>query len=92
MRKTALHFHTLFVAITLVVIMFSVSAAMGQSGRKAPKKVETPPAQIYVPPPTPVTEEKPKPKPDFTVKVVTEITSSASFIFPMPERMQTWFM
>lgn len=93
MRKTALRFHSdLSVAMMLAVIIFSAPAAMGQSGRKQPKKVESPSAPVYVPPPTPAAENKPKPKPDFAVKVVTEITSGASFIFPMPERMQTWFM
>lgn len=76
------------VSAVFAIIALAGVSSLAQSGRSIPKRPQT----VAVPTPEPTPLVRPKPKPDFNVKVVIEITHSVSFIFPMPERMQTWFM
>jgi len=72
--------------LVATVLIAAANAAMGQAGRHPPRRVEASPT----PAPEPTPQVKPPAKPQFSLKVVRDISLTVYMIFPFPERMQTW--
>lgn len=78
-----------FSLIVFVLALLIPVGAFGQSGRKLPKgspRVATPEPE----PEVVVTPTKPPPKPDFTIKFVSDIPLAGPQSFISPQRLHTW--
>lgn len=71
----------------LAVVLLGSTLISAQSGRRLPKG--SPPVASPTPREVPA-QPKPPPKPDFILKVYSNIEFDATFGFPKPERMHTW--
>jgi len=80
-------FQVLIVGAAIIILCGAVAA---QSGRRLPKG--SPPVATPTPAPTPetVAQTKVPPKPDFVLKVYSDIIQSGPSAFPLPTRMHTW--
>jgi hypothetical protein len=80
-------FHTAAI-FALAITVFAAIEITAQSGRRLPKG--SPPVAVPTPTPEQIRQPKPPPKPDFTVKVFSNIDSASSYTLPSPERMHSW--
>lgn len=82
-------FHFANAVFVLSIILFpSATMVTAQSGRRLPKG--SPSVATPTPMPEPVTQPKAPRKPDFILKVYSDIQRGSTFGFPMPERMHRW--
>jgi hypothetical protein len=79
--------HLAFVSALLVFIFFAADSA-AQSGRRTPKVKS--PAPVETPTPAPTPKSKPPVKPEFSLKVVGNISQALYTQFAFPEKMQRW--
>lgn len=70
------------------LILLGSSVLTAQSGRKLPKG--SPPVETPEPAPQPIVEEKPRPKPQFTLKVMSDLAQGGAGTFMNPSRMHSW--
>lgn len=70
------------------LLLIGAHGAVGQAGRKLPQSRPAPPKSEPTPSPTPETAKPTKPQ--FTLKVVRDISQTLYLSFPFPERMETW--
>ena len=81
-------FHAVKILAALAIVVFGAGMLTAQSGRRLPKG--SPPIVTPTPTPESVEQSKPSPKPDFILKVFSDIELGSTFGFPMPERMHRW--
>jgi hypothetical protein len=86
-RKFFRREHLAFVSASLLFIFFAADSA-AQSGRRTPKVKS--PAPVETPTPAPTAKSKPPVKPEFSLKVVSNISQSIYLRLSFPEKMTRW--
>jgi hypothetical protein len=79
--------HLAIFSALLVFIFFAADSA-AQSGRRTPKVKS--PAPVETPTPAPTPKSKPPVKPEFSLKVVSNVSQSVYLRISFPEKMLRW--
>ena len=81
-------FHVGGLLLLGAIVLLGSTTLVAQSGRRLPKG--SPPVATPTATPARVEPVRVPPKPDFTVKVFSDIELGSTFGFPMSERMHSW--